>query len=135
MKNIYYIIWADIILTAKKNGNFTDKWKDFNYVLPIFQGMNLGSLTVLIKVIFDIGIPLFFNLNLFSNRILNDFGSGFLSLFLPFYLMNYFLIIRKNRYEKIIDNYKSYNGKFLFNYILISIVVFFSLIFLNVLIK
>lgn len=118
-------MWSDVVLTARKNGNFTDKWKDFNYILPIFQGMNLLGILLTLKIIFNINLIPLFRIDIFPSKMLNGALTGIAVFMLPFYLLNYFLIIRNDRYEAIISNYKSYNGKILFYYIVISILSFF----------
>jgi hypothetical protein len=122
------MLWSDIILTARKNGNFTDKWKNFNYILPIFQGFNLLSICISLNLLFNIKFPLTINIIFISNVFLNKAISGILILFLPFFIINYFLILYKKRYKKIIINYKSYNGKILFYYMLISFIWIWTLI-------
>ncbi len=131
MLKLYYMMWSDMVLTARKNGNFTDKWKDFNYVLPIFQGQNLAVFIIWSKVLFNIDIWFSFEIDIFPGKMLDSAFVGITTLFLPFYLMNYFLIIRNNRFEKIIVNYKSHNGKILLYYILFSILIFFVPIILD----
>jgi hypothetical protein len=124
-------MWSDMVLTARKNGNFTDKWKDFNYILPIFQGMNLLGFLFIFKIFFNINLPSLYVIDVFPGKMLDGAFVGITTFMLPFYLMNYFLIIRNNRYEKIIVNYKSYNGKILLYYILFSILTFFVPIILD----
>jgi len=123
MLKLYYMIWSDIILTARKNGNFTDKWKELNYVVPIFQGLNLIALEIIIKFIFNIQKPLSFTIDIFPGEKLDSALVGIITIFLPFFLLNYFLIIRNNRYEKIIINYESKNGKLVFRYCIFSVLI------------
>jgi hypothetical protein len=120
-----YMLWSDMILTARKNGNFTDKWKEFNYILPIFQGMNLLSLVIWLKLLFNITFPLTIPEDFIGTGFFSSAFSGILIFFLPFYLLNYFLIIRNDRYKRIIHNYKSYNGKFLYYYVLVTLLLVF----------
>jgi hypothetical protein len=91
-------MWSDMVLTARKNGNFTDKWKDFNYILPIFQGMNLLGFLFIFKIFFNINLPSLYVIDVFPGKMLDGAFVGITTFMLPFYLMNYFLIIRNNRY-------------------------------------
>lgn len=125
MHKFYYMLWSDIILTAKKNGNFTDKWKDFNYILPVFQGMNVATLFILFKLLFGVTLPLNFKIDIFSGTRLDSALVGVTVYILPFFLMNYFLIIYKDKYKKIIVHYKSLSGKLIICYVLFSIFSFF----------
>lgn len=125
MFKFYNMLWSDIILTARKNGNFTNKWKDFNYIISTFQGMNVVTLSILFKLLFDIKLPLNFKIDIFPGTRLDSGLVGLLLYFLPFFLMNYFLIIYKDRYKKIIILNKSFGGKLLFYYIFFSILLFF----------
>jgi hypothetical protein len=131
MLKLYYMFWSDVILTPRQNGNFTDKWKEFKYYIPVFQGLNLAFIVICSKVLFDIDIWFTNEIDIFPGKKLDSALLGIISFFLPFFILNYFLIFRNNRYEKIIVNYKCYNGKLLFWYIVLSILIFFVPIILD----
>ena len=123
MLKYYYMIWSDLILSVRKNGNFTDKWKQLKYIVPICQGMNLLMFLILLKVLFNVNLTSLPEIYIFPGRKLNSAIVGITFFFLPFFIINYFLIFRNNRYEKILIEYKFHNGKLFFRYILLSLFI------------
>ena len=125
MSNIYYMIWSDAILTAQSKKKNSQEWKILVCLFAVFQMLNLAIVIILIKSFFDIRYPITFQIDIFPGRILNSLLPALIFYILPFILINYFLIVYKDRYKQIIVNYKSYNGKLVLGYIIFSIVSFF----------
>jgi hypothetical protein len=125
MGNMYYMIWSDAILTAQSKKKNSQEWKILVYLFAVFQMLNLAIVIILIKSFFDIRYPITFQIDIFPVRILNSLLPALLFYILPFVLINYFLIVYKDRYKQVIVNYKSYNGKLVLGYIILSIVSFF----------
>jgi hypothetical protein len=125
MGNMYYMIWSDAILTAQSKKKNSQEWKILVYLFAVFQMLNLAIVIILIKSFFDIRYPITFQIDIFPGRILNSLLPALLFYILPFVLINYFLIVYKDRYKQVIVNYKSYNGKLVLGYIILSIVSFF----------
>lgn len=118
---LYYTIWVDCILRAKSQPQNKKNWKFFTL---LFMGMAM-SLNFIIVLIFlsDLGITneiFSIKINFIESSKLNSILGFIVSYFLPVTLINYFLIFYNRRYEKLIENYKYYNGKYIGFYLLIS---------------
>lgn len=125
MKNIYYMIWADAILTAQKKNKFSEEWKLLVYLFAVFQALNLAVVIIFFKALFDIRSSITFQMDIFPGKMLDSLLPALIFYLLPFFLANYFLIVYKNRYRKIITKYKSYNGRLVLGYIVFSALLFF----------
>ncbi|MGV9002959.1 MAG: hypothetical protein ACOH1G_02820 [Flavobacterium sp.] len=130
MREVYYLIWSDAILTAQHKNKFSEQWKILIYMFAVFQGLNFASIIILIKYLFNIQSKINFTLNILPGTILDNTIPGLITFIVPFVLINYFLIVYKDRYKKIIPNYKSHKGKFAISYIIISTAIFFIPIFI-----
>jgi hypothetical protein len=126
MGNMYYMIWSDAILTAQSKKKNSQEWKILVYLFAVFQMLNLAIVIILIKSFFDIRYPITFQIDIFPGRILNSLLPALIFYILPFVLINYFLIVYKDRYKQVIVNYKSYTGKLVLGYIINSIIFFTS---------
>ena len=134
MLKIYYTIWVDGLLKARSvNSN---DWK-FNVLILISMVMALDFaffMAILQRNI--IGINFYdITFHIFSIEKLNSILSFFV-LYLSFPMcLNYLLIFRKNRYEKLFKIYKSYDGKYCMTYVMISLflplVIFLSAFLYN----
>lgn len=130
MQNIYYYIWVDAInYERKKNGEFRN-WKIYTLIpISILQGVNLATLIILLTVL-NIKIDIIIDFDIFPGYMLDSFLSGIISFQLPFYIINYILIFRKNRYEVLLKKYKDNNGKSYFIYFGLSIGLFILPLFI-----
>lgn len=131
--NWYYEIWADAIIKAKKtNSGKSDKDKMLTLLVAfsIAQGFNLASIYFLISYLIRFNPLIAFNI--FPGNYLNTALSGFISFYLPFFILNYFLIFYNKKYERIIDK-RSLNsgGKAFVFYFFGSGLLFFLIIFLG----
>ena len=125
---LYYRIWVDCIMRLKSiDSNKTD-WK--------FKGMTAMSIAmtfnlVLVLVILQKNVfGYFYEINIES---LSGFQNYILTMlilyFAPIVLLNYLLIFRLNRYERLIEKYPYKNGKLVVTYILISMFLPIILLF------
>jgi len=118
---LYYRIWVDCITRLRSIEANKDNWQikgivmmstamTFNFVLlmVIFQK------NILDYIFYEINIPV---LSGFQNYIL----TILILYFLPCVIINYLLIFRNKRYEKLLKKYPYSNGKFIVAYILISL--------------
>jgi len=127
-------MWSDGIYSLQKK-----KEKD-----PTMLHWKVGSLTAvsfsqcinLITLLFWInqaGIPIsvFVKMNVSDMAIINKFLS-FLIWLLPFYIINYFMIIHKKKYENILLKYPPENEKgwSMILYFILSLVLFLLPIFI-----
>lgn len=115
MRNIYYEIWVDAIVWEKATNGQRRNWKVFTLIpISLCQGLNLGT------ICFWFHLPIFIDLHRIYNGPLSGFLSYSISLLIPFIILNYFIIIYKQRYESLIEKYKYHNGKFYLWYFLFS---------------
>lgn len=129
MKNPYYILWTDAIVNNIYYKNGGNEWKYEIFLFYSFmQTLNVSFIIICLKY-FKI-IDLSFDITLFSSEILNNISFYIVSA-LPLIFINYFLILHKNRYMKIINNYPHYNGKFAIIYFLISLLLIATPMFMG----
>jgi len=116
MRNFYYEIWVDAIVWEKSTNGKRRSWKVYTLIpISICQGINL------LTICFWCHIPIFFDIHLFPIPPLNGFLSYLISLFIPFIILNYFIVIYNQRYERLIERYKYHRGKFYLWYFLSSL--------------
>jgi hypothetical protein len=125
MLNIYYKIWVDAIVFEQTKNGQRRNWKIFT-ILPIsmFQGINLLTIFFVVSALTKKTIPIFFDVNVFNAKAVNSFISFSITLFWPFVILNYFLIIYNNKYEGLVEKYKYHNGKLYLGYFLFTIGIF-----------
>jgi hypothetical protein len=121
MLKIYYTIWVDGIQKLKSRPENQGMWKFYSM---IFISMAMAMNFVLFMVILQEHIIGFWfynlNINLTSSSKINSAISFFiLFLSLPL-LINYLLIFRNKRYERLFTKYKFYDGKYCATYLMIS---------------
>ena len=134
MLKIYYKIWVDAIFKIKSNPELKNAWKFYTMTyMSIVMALNLWFFSFLM-LNFKYKISFFpFEINYFSNDKINSFLSFFTSYLLPMLVINYFLIFWKNKYEKLLIQYKPQNGKLFSRYFLGSIlayIFYFLIIFI-----
>jgi len=120
---LYYRIWVDCITRLRSIEANKDNWQTkgiiamstamtFNFVLL----MVIIQKNILDYYFYEINIPI---LSGFQNYIL----TILILYFLPCVIINYLLIFRNKRYEKLLKKYPYSNGKFIVTYILISMLL------------
>ncbi len=120
MNNLYYKIWADAIIYEKtKHGHFRN-WKIYT-ILPmsVLQGLNLFTIFFYL-LFFNIKLDIFIEFDFMPGTMTEKALSSFITLFLPFIIINYFLIFRNKRYEKVLEQNKYRNGKLIITYAIVS---------------
>ncbi len=127
ISNLYYKIWIDAINAAiKKNDENQKDWKIILLIIfSVAQGVNLLTVFFWLNT-FNIKYDIFFDFDIFPGDMLDGFLSGFITLFLPFILLNYFLIFWKRRYQKYREIYSGINtqGRAFMLYFIISVLIF-----------
>jgi len=132
MKNLYYKIWADAIVYEKTKYDKLRNWKLYTLIpISLLQGINLVTIFFWLTAL-KIKINPFIHIDIFPGRMINSFFSGFITLLLPFLVINYFLIFRNNKYEDIVKKYKYKNGKLYLIYCLATILIFIIPIFIGI---
>jgi hypothetical protein len=105
MKNIYYLIWADSILSIKKYHPKKTDWKITVFILNTWiNALSLWIILLWLKYLKVLIIPRF-HINIFPGTLIDGFLAFTIELALPFGILNYFLIFYKNRYKQIIEKY------------------------------
>lgn len=104
--NLYYRLWVSIIQNYLRthiiHGN---GWK-YKMLFIISNIFGLGFWTILIWLkYFNIFIIRPFTIDIFPGTYLNSIFSFFFTFVLPFFLINYFLIFKNNRYESLLNKY------------------------------
>jgi len=118
---LYYRIWVDCITRLRSIEANKVNWQikgivmmstamTFNFVLL----MIIFQKNILDYIFYEINIPV---LSGFQNYIL----TILILYFLPCVIINYLLIFRNKRYEKLLKKYPYSNGKFIVAFILISL--------------
>ncbi|MGI8891921.1 MAG: hypothetical protein ACR2GN_00540 [Bacteroidia bacterium] len=131
---MYYKLWVDAIYYEKKKHGHFRNWKPYVLIgISFCQGLNLATILFWIspftKTLFFIPI------NLFPGNFIDNAISGFITLFLPFLIINYILIFYNKKYEIIINNYQDKNGKIYIGYFVISAIICFVPIVIGFLIN
>ncbi len=133
MDKIYYMIWADAILSFRKHHPNKDwKTKLFIYVTWM-HALNFWVIVLWIKYFNFIEIPKF-SIDIFPGKLIDGFVTFTIEFALPFGILNYFLIFYNNRYEKITQKYKDIKFRYAPIYsFTIAIVAFVSAILYGIL--
>lgn len=119
MKNYYYLIWADAILSFRRYHPDNSNWKVGVFFLQTsMNALNLWIILLWLKY-FNIDIVPDFRLYIFPGTKLNSLLEFAIQFASPCMLLNYFLILYKNRYEKIIAKYGQEETRYAGNYSMI----------------
>lgn len=122
VQNIYYKIWVDCIMKARSIPANKNNWKSFTM---IFMSMAMAINFALVMAILQRNILGFsfydIKVDIFPGTSIDAFIGFFVLYLLPILLINYLLIFRNKRYERLLTKYKSYNGKLFVSYFLTSL--------------
>lgn len=125
MLTLYYKIWVDAIVTERAKKVEGRNWKLYTLIpISLLQGINLFTFFYWMKIVVNPTLPLFFPVNIFNARLINDFISIVVTLFIPFLLLNYLLIFNNDRYKQLMIKYKPGNKKMYKKYSMITIGLF-----------
>ena len=123
MLGVYYRIWVDCIIRARQQPANERNWKSGTmFSMTIAMAANFVLImTILEKSVFKV---YFYKIDFsfLPTRINNVLAYLFLFI-LPCILVNYLLIFRKNRYQKLLLKYPYYNGKLFLTYFLTSMLL------------
>ena len=122
MLTTYYKIWVDAITTTREKKAEASGWKLLTLVpMSLLLGINLFTVFLWMKTLVNHRLPLVLPVNIFDYRLINDFISVVVTLFIPFVLLNYLLIFSNERYQQLIKKYSAQGGKLYRRYVLISL--------------
>jgi hypothetical protein len=123
MKNIYYQLWVDCIVSIRRNN---PDWKWITMLsVNLAMSLNMMFIIVTLSLFFPVfkkyELPIIF---LNGSRLVPLFGYCIL-YGLPIQLINYYFIFYKKKYEHLILTYPFYDGKYFITYFLLSLGVAF----------
>lgn len=133
--NIYYSVWSDAINYERLKNGGESHWKIFTFLyMSIFLSLNI--LALLSAILYFTGYEVTSKLKeqleiVFSSELLINFSWSLIILFIPSFIITYFSIFYKKKYEFILENYKFKNGRFLFIYFCFTVIGFFGFSLLN----
>jgi len=135
MKNIYYLIWSDAIISIRKHHPNKKNWKIAIYIfITWMHALNLWVVLLWLKYFKLLVLPPF-NINVFPGDVIDGFLTFTIELALPFAVLNYFLIFHNYRYEKITAKYENVKIRYGSIYsIIMALGAFFSAILYGILI-
>ena len=120
---LYYRIWVDCISRARRQPDSRQSWQTN---CMIFMTLAMTFNFILAMTIFEEYVlkNYFYKLDfsLLPVRI-NNVLSYLILFILPCVVINYLLIFRKRKYEKLLKKYPYYNGKLFLIYFLISMLL------------
>lgn len=127
---LYYRIWVDCITRLRSIEANKDNWQTTGIVI-MSTAMTFNFVLLMVIIQKNILNYYFYEINI---AILSGFQNYILTIlilfFLPCVIINYLLIFRNKRYEKLLKKYPYSNGKFIVAYILISLFLPIVLLFI-----
>ena len=121
--NLYYMIWVDFIIRAKSQPANKSNWQLMTFVyMTMIMGLDLLFIMMILQEVI-LGYYFYdFEIAVLPNKI-GDIIS-FVILFVgPPFVINYLLIFRNRRYEKLVKKYRSHDGKLAVTYMLLGLFV------------
>lgn len=120
MKNFFYLIWADAIISNRKYDKNSTNWKlSLFFLITMCNALNFYTILIWLKFIYKFSYTI--EIDFFPGTILDNATVFIIQFALPFIILNYFLIFYKDRYKKIIQRYPKIKGRPALIYGLISI--------------
>ena len=123
MLGLYYRIWVDFIIRAKRNPANNGKWQQGSM---IFMTLAMSSNFILIMTILERHVlkRTIYTIDFsFLPERANSVLSYIILFVLPCWVINYQLIFRNKRYLKLLERYPYYNGKLAASYFVISMML------------
>jgi len=126
MGNLYYMIWADAISRMRQHHPNKRDWKIILLMyLSWIHAINGWIVFIWMRFFGLLSIPLI-QLDIFPGTLLDGVLAFTIQFALPFIVANYFLIFYKNRYQSIIERYKSSRFRFALVYSFSILVLAFA---------
>lgn len=120
MLSLYYRIWVDLIKRAKIQPGNREKWP---IGAMIFMSIAMTSNFTLIMTILQkqlLGFYFYYLELTFLPNYAATLISFIILFFLPWVLINYFLIFYRQKYKSLLKKYPSKEGRLFLTYFLIS---------------
>ncbi len=122
MRNIYYLVWSDAIISFRKHHPDKKKWKIALFIfITWMNALNVWIIFLWLKY-FEIFIIPKFSIDIFFGNLLDGVLSFSIEFALPFLILNYFLIFHNNRYESILKRYCDFKPRYaqIYSYFMIA---------------
>ena len=121
MMKLYYKIWVDTLVKIKAQPQNERRWKTLSFVF-ISMAMAMNFITVISIIQRNILGKSFYNLGIdvFPGTKLDALLKFIILFLLPVVIVNYVLVFHNKKYEKLIEKYKTHNGKLGMTYLLLS---------------
>jgi len=118
---IYYRIWVDSITRLKSREANKDNWQ-IKGIITMSVAMTLNFILLMAIIQRNILGYYFYKLSIpFLSNLENNILTILVLFFLPCVIINYLLIFRGKKYEKLLEKYPYYNGKLFLVYFLVSL--------------
>lgn len=120
LSRLYFSIWTDIILKFQERAPGSNFYWKFMTIFNVsfVMGINFMFVFGIVSMVFGLSM---LKLNWFENKIIETAMSSFVFFFLPWIVLNYFLIFWKEKYLIIITTHKYRNGKLSEKFMIIGI--------------
>jgi hypothetical protein len=124
IRNIYYVLWADVVIRIKRSHPENNDWKHISlFLMSFIFSLNIMILISWLKYFSVIDIPLL-HFNLTPIKSINTPISLSIEFLMPCYLINYFLIFYKDKYHNILEHYPETKIKYSVIYVFSIIILF-----------
>ena len=132
MVTLYYKIWTDCILRARSIRANKHNWKQMTMIFMTIS-MTLNFMLIMTILQKNILNNYFYQINFnFLPKLIENVLSFAILFILPPTILNYLLIIRNDRYAKIIKKYRYHGGKLFLTYFMISMFLPLALLLLGI---
>jgi hypothetical protein len=108
----YYIVWSDAINGYLKSHRNKPDWKlSLLFIISFIQGLNIMLIIVWLKY-FNLFSFSLVKTSLFPGSLLDNYLDVFIEFVIPFMIINYFLILYKDKYSNIIIKYSNLKRRY-----------------------
>ncbi len=113
-KNLYYVIWSDIIVRYKINKPYLKDSKIEVNLLFLVSSINAINIWVILLWLQMLNVLKIDSLkfNILPTERLNNGISFFVQYVLPCIFLNYIFIFRKKRYLKLVERYSTIKNNY-----------------------
>jgi len=117
LNKLYYSVWTDGIKRMQER--FPESNLYWKFMLMLFMVVSFGGFSMFLYGFIGriLGLP-WPHLNLFQNGFLEKTLSALVFFMLPWFVIHYYLVLWKNKYQIFMSKYKYHNGKLFFNFFL-----------------
>jgi membrane protein YdbS with pleckstrin-like domain len=120
---LFYLVWVDLIIRARSQPANKNDWRFMTFMLmSVIMGIDLLFIMVIIQEAV-LGYYFYkFEISALPQVISNLISFSVLFITPPL-VLNYILIFRNHRYEKLIEKYQYHNGKLALTFMLLGLFI------------